>query len=454
MVSQVQVEADQRVEIATLTRRHRLADGEVALLGAHASVTGVMTRVDLGGQQLLIDCGRPEGAEAFEWELDPTAVAADALVLTHAHFGHIGALPELIEKGFSGPIYGTAATLAIAQLVLEDALGLDLSPAERARLLNEVRRRARPLAYDQPEQLGGLGASVELTLHDAGHVLGSASVELTSTKSRVIISGNLGRPGAPLLQDYNTTWRRGRPVDLVLMESTYGDDEHAHGHADMERELERIMLQAAERGGSVVVPAFAIGCAQSLLFHLSRLLKQRRIPMLPVAFDSPLGSRVVHDYDEFAHLIDRQSLDAMSRGESPLDFDGLYAIPPEDSPRLSIIPGPMLIIAGNGMCTGGRVVGHLRRLLPIEQTTVLFMSHQAEGTPGRAIQRAATRGGRVWLDHEEVRVRAHVETLSGLSAHADRRELARWLNAIPDVQQVALHHGEPKAQRAFAAWYT
>jgi metallo-beta-lactamase family protein len=126
----------------------------------------------------------------------------------------------------------------------------------------------------------------------------------------------------------------------------------------------------------------------------------------------------------------------------------------QDAPRLSMIPGPMLIIAGNGMCTGGRVVGHLRRLLPLEQTTVLFMSYQAEGTPGRGIQRAATRGGRVWLDHEEVRVRAHVETVNGLSAHADRRELARWLNAIPDVQRVALHHGEPKAQRGFAAWYT
>jgi metallo-beta-lactamase family protein len=176
--------------------------------------------------------------------------------------------------------------------------------------------------------------------------------------------------------------------------------------------------------------------------------------MLPVAFDSPLGSRVAHGYEEFAHLVERQSLDAMARGESPLDFDGLYAASSEDTPRLSMMPGPMLIIAANGMCTGGRVVGHLRRLLPIDQTTVLFMSYQAEGTPGRGIQRAATRGGRVWLDHEEVRVRAHVETLSGLSAHADRRELARWLNAIPDVQQVALHHGEPKAQRSFAAWYT
>jgi metallo-beta-lactamase family protein len=317
--------------------------------------------------------------------------------------------------------------------------------------LSEIERRERPLRYGQRELLGG---DVELMLHDAGHILGSASVELTSPRSRLIVSGDLGRPGGPLLSDYNTTWRRGRPVDLVLMESTYGDDEHAHGHAEMELELERILLRAVERGGSVLVPAFSIGRTQALLFHLSNLVKARRIPLLPVALDSPQGLRLVHSHAEFAHLIERATLDAMARGDAPLEFEGLYAEAGEDVPRLSMMPGPMLIIAGNAMCTGGRIVGHLRRLLPIEQTTVLFVSYQAEGTPGRTIQRAATRGGRVWLDHEEVRVRAHVETVSGLSAHADRRELARWLGAIPEVQRVALYHGEPKAQRGFAAWYT
>jgi metallo-beta-lactamase family protein len=451
MVSEVRFEQAQRVEIVVLTRRHRLADGELTLLGAHASVTGAMTRVELGQQRLLVDCGRPQGAEAFEWELDPAALDVDGVVLTHAHLDHIGALPALLDQGFSGPIYATAATLAIAQLVLGDALGLEgRSAVESARLLSEIARLGRPLRYEQRQQLG----NVELVLHDSGHILGSASIELTSPKSRVIISGDLGRPGSPLLGDYNTVWRQGRPVDLVLMESTYGDDEHAHGHAEMELELERIMSQAVQRGGSVLVPAFAIGHTQALLFHLSNLVRDRKVPMLPVAFDSPLGLRVAHRYDEFSQLIDRQSLDAMARGEAALDFEGLYAEAREDAPRLSMMPGPMLIIAGNGMCTGGRIVGHLRRLLPIEQTTVLFVGYQAEGTPGRGIQRAATRGGRVWLDHEEVRVRAHVETVSGLSAHADRRELARWLGAIPDVQQVALHHGEPKAQRSFAAWYT
>lgn len=451
MVSEVQVEEAERIGIAALTRRHALADGEVALLGAHASVTGAMTRVELGGQRLLVDCGKPQGAEAVDWELEASALDVDAVVLTHAHLDHIGALPALVERGFRGPIYGTAPTLAIAWLVLADALGLEgMEPAEVERRVSELKRLGRALRLGQRVALG----SVELVLHEAGHMLGSASVELTSPASRVICSGNLGRPGAPLWADFNTVWKRGRPVDLVVMESTYADERHAHGHDELELELERVLLEARARGGSVLVPSFAIGPAQTLLYYLNRLVTAGRVPALPVALDSPFGLRVVSSHAEFAHLIDRHGLDAMSRGDAPLDFEGLYAVEaPPQTPRLSMMPGPMVIIAGNGMCTGGRIVGHLRRLLPIDQTTLLFMSYQAEGTPGRAIQRAATRGGRVWLDHEEVRVRAHVETLSGLSAQADQRELARWLGAIPDVQKVALHHGEPRAQRSFASWY-
>jgi metallo-beta-lactamase family protein len=451
MVSEVQVEQAERIAIAALMRRHRLADGEVDLLGAQASVMGAMTRVELGGQRLLVDCGKPQGAEAVDWELEEAAPDVDAVVLTHAHLDHIGALPALLERGFAGPIYGTAPTLAIAWLVLGDALRLEgMAAAETERLLTELKRRGRALRYGQRATRG----SVELMLHDAGHILGSASVELTSAKSRVIVSGDLGRPGAPLSSDFNTTWRTGRPVDLVVMESTYGDEQHAHGHVDLELELERVFIEARGRGGNLLVPAFSIGRAQTLLYYLNRLVKAGRVPALPVALDSPFGLRMVSSYDEFASLIDRASLDAMARGDAALDFEGLYATDaPAQTPRLSLLPGPMLIMAGNAMCTGGRIESHLRRLLPIDQTTVLFVSYQAEGTPGRAIQRAATRGGRVWLDHEEVRVRAHVETLGGLSAHADRRELGRWLGAIPDVQKVVLHHGEPRAQRSFAAWY-
>jgi metallo-beta-lactamase family protein len=439
------------VPVSALTRRHRLADGEVTLLGAYESVTGAMTRVEIGGQRLLIDCGKPQGAEAFEWEMDATALDVDAVLLTNAQLDHVGSLPALLERGFAGPIYGTPATLSVARLVLEDALLFDgVSPAESGRIMAEYERRRRPLRYDQRAVLGD---QVEVVFREAGFMLGSASIEVTSQQSRVVLSGNLGRPGSPLMRDYNTTWKRGRAVDLVLMESTYGDEEHAQGQPDVERELERIFSAAAERGGNIVVPAFAVGGAQALLHHLHRLVEARRVPLFPVALDSPTGLRVTHRYGDLAHLFERQSLDAMARGDEAITLESVYGVQRSDRQRLSLLPGPLLIIAGHAMCTGGRIVNHLRRLLPLEQTTVLFLGYQAEGTPGRAIQRAATRGGRVWIDHEEVRVRAHVETSSALSGHADRRELARWLGAIPDVQAVALHQGEPKAQRAFAAWY-
>ena len=325
-----------------------------------------------------------------------------------------------------------------------------MAPAESTRLIAEFDRRRRPLRYDQRAQIGD---GVEFAFREAGHMLGSASIELMSAKSRVICSGDLGRPGSPLLGDYNTAWRRGKLVDLVVMEATYADTEHAQGQLEAEAELERIMCRAAESGGNILVPAFAIGPAQALLYHANRLIQAGRVPVLPVALESPAGLRVTHDYEELSHLFERQSLDALGRGDELLDQRSVYGLQQYETQRVSLMPGPMLIIAGDDMCTSGRIVGHLRRLLPHDHTTVLFLGFQAEGTPGRAIQRAAARSGRVWIDHEEVRVRAQVETLSGLSGHADRRELARWLGAIPDVQRVALHHGEPKTQRAFSAWY-
>lgn len=442
-----------RTPIASLTREHRLEDGQLLLLGAHASVTGAMTRVEMGASRVLVDCGIAQGADAFDWELDPAALDVDAILLTHAHHDHLGSLPAMIERGYTGPVYGTPATLEIAKVVLEDGLALEeRTPRESARLMREIETRFRPLQLDEPR---GLGPSMEFAFREAGHILGSASIELWSDKSRVICSGDLGRPNAPLLSDYQTKWSSARGVDLVLLESTYGDEEHRHGHEDVEQELERILLRAIERRGHVLIPAFAIGRTQTLLYHLNTLVESGRIPAIPVAVDSPLAIGVTSTYSDFSRVFDRESLAKIARGDDPLDFGKLYAVRRlEHSQRVGELPGPLIIIAGSGMCTGGRVVGHLRRLLPIDQSTILFVGYQAEGTPGRAIQRAAARGGRVWLDHEEVKVRAEVETLSGLSAHADRRELARWLNAIPNVRKVVLHHGEPKAQRAFAAWYS
>ena len=243
-------------------------------------------------------------------------------------------------------------------------------------------------------------------------------------------------------------------MDVAVLESTYGNREHAAGHGDIERDLERILKRAVADGGHILVPAFAIGRTQILLYHLNSLVEAGRVVDLPVAVDTPLGLRITELYQQARHLFDREAATRLATGDNPLDFRGLYAVNrATDSIRLRDVKQPMLIIAGSGMCTGGRIVGHLKELLPRPETCVLFAGYQAAGTPGRVIQRARP-GEQVRLDGEEVTVRASIETLTGLSAHADRNELLRWLRALPSVGRVALHHGEPEQQQAFRDWAT
>ena len=439
------------MQVVATTAAHSLPDGSVTLLGAVRSVTGAMTRVDTRGASLLVDCGVAQGDEARDFRFPDAARGVDAVVLTHAHNDHVGTLPILLDRGFDGPIVGTAATLEIAEIVLLDGLALQ-GAAERER--DAFRRRFRALARTAAYDRGMDVAGFQLSFREAGHILGSASVEIESKASRVVISGDLGRPDSPILRDFYESWSPHKPVDLVVMESTYGDGEHRHSHDDIELEMERILNEAHARGGHILVPAFAIGRTQTLLYHLNTLVEAGRVRDLPVALDTPMGLRVTESYQRFRKLYDRESLDKIARGDDPLDFDGLYAVSRgRESARLREVREPMLIIAGSGMCTGGRIIGHLQELLPRPETTMLFVGFQAPGTLGAKIQRAARatneRERRVDVFGEETAVRASVETLSGLSAHADRRELMRWLKAIPGVRRVALHHGEVEAQRAF-----
>jgi metallo-beta-lactamase family protein len=440
------------MEILPLCPSHTLPDGRVSLLGAVDTVTGAMTRIEAGGAALLVDCGIAQGDEADHWQFPDAARDVDAVLLTHGHNDHVGSLPVLLDGGFSRPIYGTRATLDIADLVLEDGIRLQGgSEQDAGRFRRRFRELCRPVAYDAATTLEGFAGT--FTFHEAGHILGSASVELETRASRIIISGDLGRPDSPILRDYETRWKAERAVDLVVMESTYGDCEHRASHDDVERDLERIVTRAAHAGGHILVPAFAIGRTQTLLYHLNTLVEARRIPPIVVAVDTPLGLRITELYQKAHALFDAEALAKIARGDDPLDFENLFAVKKSgDSVRLRDVREPMLVIAGSGMCTGGRVVGHLRELLPLERTTVLFVGYQAAGTPGRAIQQAKSTSARVRLDGEDVPVRARIETLSGLSAHADRVELLRWLRAIPGLRRAGLHHGEPSAQRAFVAW--
>jgi metallo-beta-lactamase family protein len=437
--------------ITALTPDHPLPDGELQLLGAFRSVTGAMTRVTAGGARVLVDCGVAQGEEAIGWQVPDPARDVDAVVLTHGHNDHVGSLPALIDRGYDGPIYATHATLDIAGLVLADGLRLQGGTDQEAdRFVRRLRQLARPLPYGAPFDPGGTG--LQARLHEAGHILGSSSVELRSAASRVIVSGDLGRPDTPILPDYNTRWDPGPPVDVAVLETTYGDRDHSCGHGDVEAELERIVRRAVADGGHILVPAFAIGRTQLLLYHLNSLIEAGRLPDLPVALDSPLGLKVTDLYQDARHLFDREAAARLATGDDPLDFRTLYAVKRgADSIRLRDVRQPMLIIAGSGMCTGGRIIGHLQELLPRPETCVLFVGYQAAGTPGRAIQ-AARPGDRVRIDGEDVPVRASIETLPGLSAHADRSELLRWVRALPETRRLALHHGEPSQQTGFRDW--
>lgn len=441
-------------DIHSTTTQHRIGDIEIVLHGASHSVTGAMTRVSFGQKQLLIDCGIGQGSEAGRFRVPDDAHVVDAVLLTHGHNDHVGSVPELLSRGYDGPILGTRATIAVARIVLDDGLRLQhVRDAERARMLALFDRQAKPIGYDtMREHIEGVAAS--FAFREAGHILGSSSVEMRVAGKRLIFSGDLGRPNSPILRDYNQTWASDSAVDFVLMESTYGDSVHAQSHDDVQRELERILLRAMDLGGHILVPAFAIGRTQTLLYHLNTLVESGRVRNLPVAIDTPMGLAVTETYDEFRGLFDREANERIAHGDDPLAFESLYSVRrAKDSIRLRETKGPMLVIAGNGMCTGGRIVGHLQELLPDEKTCVVFVGFQAPGTTGRAIQDAARRGtGRVYVGGEEVSVRAQIETLSGLSAHADQHELSAWLNAIPGAPRVGLHHGEPEAQRTFAAY--
>lgn len=440
-------------DITTCQAHHGLPDGEVELLGAIDTVTGSMTRLCTGGARLLVDCGVAQGREARRWRFPEAARDVDAVLLTHGHNDHVGSLPTLFEGGFDGPLFATPETLGIVDIVLRDGVRLSGgSERDVARVRRRLRELGRPVPYDTPCTPAGFDGQV--WFRDAGHILGSSSIELRSASSRVIMSGDLGRPHSPLLRDYCERWEQDRAVDLVVMETTYGDAEHRQDHADIERKLEAVVKRALEDGGHILVPAFAIGRTQTLLYHLNTLVESGRLPDVPVAVDTPMGLRVTELFGRARHLFDVDAQAKLRRGDDPLEFEGLYAVNRgKDSARLRDVEQPMIILAGSGMCTGGRIVGHLRELLPRPETCVLFVGYQAHGTPGRAILQAARAGERegrmqhVELDGSRVPVRAAVETLGGLSAHADRRELSRWLHGLPETKRLALNHGEPEAQR-------
>jgi len=435
----------------------------VQILGAAGTVTGSKHLLDAGSHRVLLDCGLFQGLKPLRlrnWAAPPLDVhRLDAVVLSHAHLDHTGYLPALVKHGFKGPIYCTAATADLARILLPDSAHLQEEAAARANRRGYSKHRPAlplytvadaeaalerltPRLYHRPFEAA---PGVEITYRYAGHILGSATVTATfdgKTAATLAFSGDLGRWNQPVLPDPEFISQ----ADVLLLESTYGDRIHA---ADPEAELARVVRETAERGGVLIIPAFAVGRTQEILWHLKRLEDHQAIPRLPVYLDSPMAIDVTDLYRRHADEHDTQMRRALAAGDHPLTPSQLtLAHTPEESKAINALSGPIIIVSASGMATGGRVLHHLARRLPERRTTVLLVGFQAAGTRGRSLQEGAKT---VRMFGQDVPVRARIETLDGLSAHADREEILRWLHGFeqPPTETV-LVHGEAGAAARLA----
>ncbi len=430
----------------------------VHCLGASGTVTGAKFLVEAGGQQLLVDCGLYQGLKELRlrnWDrlpIDPAQI--DAVALTHAHIDHTGYLPRLVKDGFQGRVAATRGTADLVRIMLPDSGHLQEEEAAYHNARGTSKHTpALPLYTAEEgvraaERVGGvpyhepvrLVPGIRATFRRAGHILGAASVALDlggdGAARRVVFSGDLGRYGVPVLLDPDPLG----DADYVFVESTYGD--RRHDPAPVADQLERAVRAAVDRGGALVVPAFAVGRTQELVYHLRALEDAGRIPKLPTFVDSPMAIEATGLYCAHPGDLDPDTAQPVLSGACPLHtarFRLTRSV--EESRAINDVRGTVVIIAASGMATGGRVLHHLRRRLPDPKTTVLLVGFQAPGTRGRLLQDGART---VRIFGGDVPVRARVETIHGLSAHADGDGLLRWLRtATGRPRRVFVVHGDP-----------
>lgn len=440
----------------------------VTFLGAAQQVTGSCYLVEsTTAGRLLLDCGVHQGAEDIDekgemrFPFDPTRL--DAVILSHAHLDHSGNLPRLVQQGFKGPIYCTKATAKMVAVLWDDALGLYEKDLEYENL-RRARRGAEPLqaAYDEGDILRALkliqpigyrqclrlNSHATLCYHDAGHILGSAIVELKVTEDgkekTLVFSGDLGKRGGPLMNDPALL----KHADVVMMESTYGNRDHKPMDATLEQ-FERVLHETWQKKGNVMIPAFAIGRSQDLLYHLGVMHEEGKLDPWQIFLDTPMGIAVTTIYDECYELLDKEDLQKIKGGFC----DSIKCYLPqlhfsrsqEDSLAINKIKQGALIIAGSGMCTGGRIKHHFKHRIWNERNTVIFCGYQAQGTLGRVIVDGAKM---IRMFGSEFAVRARIETLGGFSAHAGQSDLLHWIGSFQPQPRVLLVHGEPTAQKA------
>lgn len=474
-------------------------------LGAAGGVTGSQYLLTVGERRILVDCGLFQGGmeeiarNRMAFSFGPDDV--HAVLLTHAHNDHVGRLPALVRAGYRGPVFATDATADLAEIVLTDSAHLQARAAERwarrhpeeaaaatgeseatvtetemahvaaamphpppmdttthAALFDEgdVRRAielVRPVAYDA---VTSITDGIEATFHDAGHILGSAIIELRvrepeGAERTLVFSGDLGRPDTPILRDPTPLTH----ADVVVVESTYGDREHpAQGQAI--EELVQVVTEIAKSGGVLLIPAFAIGRTQHLVWLLDDLVRDGRIPRLPLFIDSPMACEANDVYLRHPEGYDAETLALLQSGDSPLVYPGQACTTSVEASKAIIgSPRPFILVAASGMLTGGRILHHLKDLLPDPRATLLFIGYQGQGTLGRHLQDG---GKEARIDGASWPVRCRVQSITGLSAHADQTELDAWIGHFGAAgredgrpRAVYVTHGEPAAATAFAS---
>jgi metallo-beta-lactamase family protein len=443
----------------------------ITFLGAARNVTGSKYLVEANGIRLLIDCGlyQERSLKNLNWEpfhISPDKI--DIVLLTHAHLDHCGLIPKLVKEGFRGKIYCTPATTEIAKIVLLDSAKIQEEDAsfKQKRHLREGKKGNYPeiplytkedaetsfqfFSSIQYQQEFDLGHGIDVVFYDAGHILGSANIKLfiksNGEERTLIFSGDIGKNDTPILQD-PTVFKQ---ADYVVMESTYGSKGTPSSAANIQETLSDIINNTNDKGGNVIIPSFAIERSQEVLYRLNELLRQDRIPHLMVFLDSPMAIRVTDVFRHHTELFDEEAAELLRRGEHPCDLPGLQLCRTVDeSKAINYIRGSVVIIAGSGMCNGGRVRHHLVNNIVRPECTILFVGYQAIGTLGRQIVDGAKK---VRIHGQHYPVKAKVIKVNGFSAHADKDELLQWISAFKSnpPRKVFITHGEEEVSKAFA----
>ncbi|WP_186056453.1 MBL fold metallo-hydrolase RNA specificity domain-containing protein [Burkholderia gladioli] len=426
---------------------------KLSFLGATETVTGSKYLVEHGGQRLLVDCGLfqgPKNLRLRNWSALPVAPdSLHAVVLTHAHLDHCGYLPVLVREGYRGPVYCTPASMELCEIMLRDSARLQEEQADFANrhgfskhrqalplyTVDDAQRALRLLTPRGFDECFTLAGGISLRLLPAGHILGAASVVVHWDHQVLAFSGDLGRYHGPIMRAPTP------PVhaDYLVVESTYGD--RLHPAADPEPALAEVFARTFARGGVVVIPCFTVGRAQAILLHIARLRISGRMARVPVFLDSPMACDVTDIYRH--HILEHRL--TMSEAQA-LGQAAIMTRTVEQSKRIAEQQGPMVIIAGSGMATGGRVLHHLSRYAPDARNTIVLVGHQAAGTRGAAL---ADGSPTLKIHGEYVRIHAHVESIETLSAHADYEELLRWMGSLQRApSHTFVTHGEPAAADA------